>query len=679
MLAFAAAVRLLYFVFVLPAAWRGFVVDEREYFGGAVVLSGGRGLSFWDSFLWTRAPGYPLLLGNLFRLFGHDDLWPPRLLQLGLSLAGIATLYYIAERSLGPRVAVVSGLLAAVYLPLVILPWFLLGETLFILLFALALLLLTNRPTAPYGWLAGAGVLIGLAALTRSTALLFVPLAVVLLWRQVGWRKAALFLTMLLLTLAPWTARNYASYGKLIAVDTTSGYNLWLGANGVRDGERLANELATVAGQGARQDYAYGKGLALVAAAPLAFVGKGLKEAGDLWAGNFSAEERLMKGYTRGYVPASHLLASLLLDDSLYLLLVPLAILGLCAAGSSNLRPYVLAWVITNLALAFLFFAVTRFRLAVIFFLLPYAAYALLNLGPILRGLLGRGPGPQAGPSGAGLQNWKSRLTAGLLIGGFLALNLPSYPLTETVQGVTQWGWQQQLAVGDGLLASEPAAALRAYQQADPRLPETQSALAAAQLAQGDYTTAATTAAAIRADYWGGNLMREAVARAQHPEPGRAWDSSLRPAYMELDNWAWAHLRPAPTRTIALDESDYGYSKGFGLSEPAGGPQAARFRWTVGRDSYLRFPLSGSLPTTLTLVLDGWHPLGVPTTTVQVVVNGLQLGGQPLAVGWHSYRFRLPALQAGSTLLVRLSSNTFVPSGSDPRLLGFKLRRAELE
>jgi hypothetical protein len=91
----------------------------------------------------------------------------------------------------------------------------------------------SGRPTTA----AAGGVLWGLAALTRETALYFVPVAGLwLLWS--GRREAhparrksqaAAFVAAALLTVAPWTYRNWIVFHALVPVSTFGAHSLWQG------------------------------------------------------------------------------------------------------------------------------------------------------------------------------------------------------------------------------------------------------------------------------------------------------------------------------------------------------------------------------------------------------------------------------------------------------------------
>nr|MDQ2807568.1 hypothetical protein [Chloroflexota bacterium] len=126
----------------------GFVIDEQEYFGAASVFADGRGLHFYDTFLWTRTPLYPLLVGLLFRLFGQAT-GPVFALQAVLSTLTLAGLAALAARcaahapalALTPRAAArLAALLGALWLPFTLFSNLLLSETLFLLLMVAAFL-----------------------------------------------------------------------------------------------------------------------------------------------------------------------------------------------------------------------------------------------------------------------------------------------------------------------------------------------------------------------------------------------------------------------------------------------------------------------------------------------------------------------------------------------------------
>jgi 4-amino-4-deoxy-L-arabinose transferase-like glycosyltransferase len=79
-------------------------------------------------------------------------------------------------------------------------------------------------------WFILAGILLGLLALTRSVSLLFTGLAVLWVWFALRERKMAMvvFLGVMVVTL-PWMVRNSLVHHRLIGIETTLGYNLYVG------------------------------------------------------------------------------------------------------------------------------------------------------------------------------------------------------------------------------------------------------------------------------------------------------------------------------------------------------------------------------------------------------------------------------------------------------------------
>jgi 4-amino-4-deoxy-L-arabinose transferase-like glycosyltransferase len=124
---------------------------------------------------------------------------------------------------------------AAVHLPFAMVGASLVSETLFLVfeLGAVACVLLARRGDHRWRWILAAGLLTGLAWLTRSNGLLLVPPLAIAAWtalRPRGRRTAALgvaaFVGLVALTIAPWTLRNAHALHGFAAVATESGPTL---------------------------------------------------------------------------------------------------------------------------------------------------------------------------------------------------------------------------------------------------------------------------------------------------------------------------------------------------------------------------------------------------------------------------------------------------------------------
>jgi hypothetical protein len=129
-----------------------------------------------------------------------------------------------------PRVGLVAAGLAAFYPELVWFSTHFWSETLFLVLlwWAFERTLASGRSDR-LGVSIAAGLVWGLAALTRETALYFIPVAAGWLLGQRRARPAAAFLVSAVLTVSPWTLRNWIVFGAFVPVSTFGAHALWQG------------------------------------------------------------------------------------------------------------------------------------------------------------------------------------------------------------------------------------------------------------------------------------------------------------------------------------------------------------------------------------------------------------------------------------------------------------------
>jgi 4-amino-4-deoxy-L-arabinose transferase-like glycosyltransferase len=229
-------------------------VDGREYHEIASNVAAGRG---WlvDHVRWfeperpvpapdfSRPPLLPLVLAA-FYAFLPDDLHVAAAAQAATGTALCVLCGILAARLWGGRAGLAAFALASVWPVFVWHSAVLSTEALMSVGVAALLICLVDlsrdcsadaRRAA--GRAALAGLLTGLAALTRPTMLL--GFVVVPAWAAAflpcnGRRRtllAAVVLAAALATVAPWTVRNYVSSGELIPVTNLGGYVFWLGNN----------------------------------------------------------------------------------------------------------------------------------------------------------------------------------------------------------------------------------------------------------------------------------------------------------------------------------------------------------------------------------------------------------------------------------------------------------------
>lgn len=179
-----------------------------------------------------RPPGFPFLLGAIFKLTGNS-VTAARVAVAFVGTGILALLALISLEFWSAAVALTVVGLGTVFPPLIIDGVTLLSEPLFVFLELAALAaILRWRATGPLPWLVGAGALGGLALLTRSNGgLLLLPL-VFAARRQGSWRQlrsygapAALVISAILVV-APWTIRNADQFHSFIPVTTQDGYTL---------------------------------------------------------------------------------------------------------------------------------------------------------------------------------------------------------------------------------------------------------------------------------------------------------------------------------------------------------------------------------------------------------------------------------------------------------------------
>jgi hypothetical protein len=181
-----------------------------------------------------RAPGYPVALTLVYASVPEEQhVAAARLAQAGL-LATIAPLAAAVAASAGARKrwAAVAGLGAAFYPILVFYPAALASENLFIPMTAAVYLLVLRVGRRP-GWtpVVVAAVAMGAAMHTRGTLAPFVVLSG--LWLRFAarrpWRDALLLWLIAFGICIPWSVRNSRIMGGPAFVETTVGYNLYVG------------------------------------------------------------------------------------------------------------------------------------------------------------------------------------------------------------------------------------------------------------------------------------------------------------------------------------------------------------------------------------------------------------------------------------------------------------------
>jgi 4-amino-4-deoxy-L-arabinose transferase-like glycosyltransferase len=183
-----------------------------------------------------RAPGWPLFLAGLYSISFEN--YP--LAYLTLCVIGAVTcvvIYLAAAHVLSEGQARVAGVVTTFYFPHIYFSTLFQSEGLFILLLSTFLLLLLKHLKQP-GFLkiAGAGLILGYAFLTRPVALLLLPIVgIFLLWHNRrnplrGLVAATVLGLACAAVIVPWNLRNHHVFHKFVLA-TTNGGSTFYGAN----------------------------------------------------------------------------------------------------------------------------------------------------------------------------------------------------------------------------------------------------------------------------------------------------------------------------------------------------------------------------------------------------------------------------------------------------------------
>ena len=264
LLTLAALVVRLAFVALEPATHP--VGDERTWTDWALNLSSPRvQYSPLRIHLIFYPPVYPYFLALLYGPTGTFET--ARWAQAAIGALLVPAVGLAGARAFSPRAGLWAAAVTALYPELV---WFSVhfwSETLFMVLLWWGIeRLLAADSSGRLGVALGAGVLWGLAILTRETVLYFVPLAALWLATRAaaGARlRAGAFLVAALLVVAPWTYRNWLEFHAFVPVSTAGGQNLFQG-NALIERDVTYQMVDAVQGRVEQYRYAMRMGLAAI-------------------------------------------------------------------------------------------------------------------------------------------------------------------------------------------------------------------------------------------------------------------------------------------------------------------------------------------------------------------------------------------------------------------------------
>ena len=287
-----------------------------------------------------RPPLYPFFLAAVYRIAGMDYIFV-RLVQALMGVGVCLFTYAIARRLYGPRAGVAAGLVIACYPSLVIYACLLMSENLFMFLFTVSLLLVVGTERRRGLSCFAAGILLGLACLTRSVLVGFIPLSA--LWLAIRRERIAALCCLLgaLCAIAPWTVRNWRYYHRIVPIDSYGGYNFLIGNNpdatGLQSREVVVKLRQTVwekcRDDAHRAAIGYQERLRFIVANPGRFLDLGIRKMGYLYGPEI---RELSWGYSRNFfgpVPSWLLIPVATAVIAAFPLIAVSALLGICLRG----------------------------------------------------------------------------------------------------------------------------------------------------------------------------------------------------------------------------------------------------------------------------------------------------------------------------------------------------------
>ncbi|MGC8959328.1 MAG: glycosyltransferase family 39 protein [Chloroflexia bacterium] len=638
--------------------------DEVAFFEQARTFVQGRGYQEQEL---MRGPLYPLFLAVVFRLFGAE-VSAARLLQAGLGAAMMPLLYLWAGRRKGRTAGFLAAALGAAFFPLAVQATFLLTETLFLFLFLLGMVVWEGKGPA---WRAFfAGLLFGLAALTRAVGLPLVLLAAGEALFSPGKkpariRSALLVLAGAALVIGPWTARNVVVHQAPILVDTTGPTNLWLDNDPELGRDRVKAELLKYP-EGERQALALHRGMESLLAHPAWFLEKAWREIQKFFSleyfDDFLARPAI-------WYPPGEVWARVLLGDGLYLLLLAAGLVGLFLGHP---RAVDLLWLAYLLATAALYHVELRYRLPFLVTLLPYAAAVLAH--------------PRQAWALWHARRWRMAAAGlALLALGGLLLSHSNYPLLSARIAIKRAALiLGEVALGRGDPAGAKGAArfaLEVYlESAEARVLLARALRVEGQVEEAE--AALRQAIAYRSGHPHPHLLLGDLLRAQGRAEEAARELAWEPTSLEdLQRWSWEHFASPPSSSLDLGSGlELGFVLGWHLPEREG---EVTYRWSDAEVLFRLAVPSGDAPPCLYLRMDAGRPEALPLPEVELWQGKRLLARFPVENGWHTYSVPLGPDGAGRTVDLVLRAPTFRPHRYDPHLddnrpLGVKVDRVWL-
>ena len=182
------------------------------------------------------APGYPLFVAGIFRLFGSDSFTSALvilLLQVAVNLVTIAIVMHVARSLFDQRTAIIAGFIWACSIPVVWIPTIFWDTSIAtcLLMGLIALALHFRGRMTPRLW-CGLGLYCAIVGLINPAMLLILAaIGIWMIWQQRPRSLGGPLLAVVVFAVAfsPWPIRNALVFHAFIPLRTTVGFEMWMG------------------------------------------------------------------------------------------------------------------------------------------------------------------------------------------------------------------------------------------------------------------------------------------------------------------------------------------------------------------------------------------------------------------------------------------------------------------
>lgn len=350
------------------------VADERTWTEWARIVAE-RPSPFAHKMIF-HPPLYPYFLAGPFALAG--TFAAAQALQVVVASLLVPAVARVGALTLGREAGLAAAAIAAFYPELVWFSCHFWVENVFLVLlwWAFERLLAADRHERTRDSVA-AGALWGAAVLARETALYFLPVAaawLALRRGRPGLARGAALLAVAVVTVAPWTYRNWVAFDAFVPVSTAGGQNLFQGNARIPRDEtyRMVDEV-----QGRIEQYRYARGMGLAAIRerqPLWILEKLGEQMPLFWEAESMALIHVKRGAYGKVRPAAALALSAVMLLP-YLAVLALAVLGLMRVPWVRGVPLLLIFVAYYNAIHVVAHGFNRYRLPVMPVLFLLAAW----------------------------------------------------------------------------------------------------------------------------------------------------------------------------------------------------------------------------------------------------------------------------------------------------------------